>query len=98
LPSVNPKGMKILDLLHIDKTNLITKFYLCRIHRERSVLKYLSKVMKANSIGITILSLAVKKTCVTSQNVYKSDIFILLRKTVKDERFELRRNRNQNSR
>ena len=43
LPSVNPREMKILDSLHLGKTNLITKFHLSRINREGNVVKFAYK-------------------------------------------------------
>ena len=40
MPSVNPKDMKMLDLLHLNKTNIITKFQINRIIRKGNVVKF----------------------------------------------------------
>ena len=40
MPSANPKGTKILHLLHPDKANIITKFQINRINKEGTVVKF----------------------------------------------------------
>jgi hypothetical protein len=40
LPSIDPRDMKISDLLHLDMINIITKFHPSRIDREGNVVKF----------------------------------------------------------
>ena len=40
MPSENPKDMKMLNLLHNDKSNIITKFQINRINGEGNVVKF----------------------------------------------------------
>ena len=40
MPSENPKDMKMLNLLHHDKSNIITNFQINRINGEGNVVKF----------------------------------------------------------